>query len=88
VLEPPSWPPEPDPSEPEDVVVVVVVELEPPSAPEPGPEEPPGEESWLEPSRPELVGVPLPPSVTVVVGWAIAVVSSEPWRLPSPFPPF
>jgi hypothetical protein len=71
---PPSPPLEPEPSEPEDVVVVVVVvvvvaavESEPPPGPELDPEEPLSEEPWPEPSLPEVVEVPLLPSLLPLV---------------------
>ena len=49
------------------VVVVVVVESEPPSDPELDPEEPPSEETWPEPSLPEVVEVLLLPSLLPLV---------------------
>jgi hypothetical protein len=68
-----SLPPEPPPSESEEVVV----DSEPPSVPELDPE--------LPPSRPESVDIPPPPlpSCPSVDGLVTAVVSSEPsWPLP------
>ena len=64
------------------VVVVVVVESEPPPGPELDPEEPPSEELWPEPSLPEMVEVLLlPPSLLpLVVGGTTAVASFEPSR--------
>lgn len=87
--EPPALPLEPEPSEPEDVVVVVgVVESEPPSELELDPEEPPSEETSPDPSRPELVEVLLPLALPSVVGWTTAVVSPEPsWSPPDELSP-
>jgi hypothetical protein len=62
------------------VVVVVVVEAEPLPGPELDPEDPPSEEPWPEPSWPEVVEVPLPSLLPLVVGGTTAVASSEPLR--------
>jgi len=65
------------------VVVVVVVESEPPPGPELDPEEPLSEESWPDPSRPEVVEVPLLPPLLplpLVVEGTTTVASSEPSR--------